>query len=158
MKTVYTFLLVTFVLIVTGCALHQPGYEKPVVSITSFQAIPSEGVLPKFKIGLHIVNPNRSALNLKGVSYTISLEDHNVLTGVSNKLPQIEPYGEGDVVLNASVDLFNSIRLFNSLIQNKQKKALSYSFKAKLDAGTLYPLIRVEKKGTLSLQEPGKTN
>jgi LEA14-like dessication related protein len=158
MKILLSVLLTAIVLIFTGCAVHQPGYETPVVTITSFEAIPSQGVMPRFSIGLHIVNPNRSPLHLKGVSYTITLENHDVLTGVSNKLPQIEPYGEGDVVLNASIDLFNSIRLFNDLIRNKQGSSLDYAFKAKLDAGTLYPLIRVEKKGTFSLQEPDKIN
>jgi len=138
-----------------GCATHQPGYETPVVTLTSFDAVPSAGVMPQFKIGLHIVNPNRSPLNLKGVAYTIALEGHDILTGVSNDLPQIAPYGEGDVVLNASVDLFSSIGFFSDLIQNQKRKQLTYNFKAKLDAGALYPLIRVEKKGTLSFKDSG---
>ncbi len=155
MKKLFSVLILTTLMILTGCATHQPGYETPVVTITSFNAIPSKSVMPQFEIGLHIVNPNRSPLNLKGVAYTIALEGHNILTGVSNELPQIDPYGEGDVVLNASVDLFNSIGLFNDLIRNQKKSQLNYSFKAKLDAGALYPLIRVEKKGTLSFKDSG---
>ena len=155
MKKHLTLLILVIVFSIIGCATRQNGYETPVVTITSFDAIPTQGVLPQFEIGLHIVNPNRSPLILQGVSYTISLEGHNILTGVSNKLPEIEPYGEGDVILTASVDLFNSISFFSDLIHNQERKALTYAFKAKLDAGALYPLIRVEKKGTLSLQDSG---
>ena len=86
----------------TGCAGLQTDYETPIVSITSFKAIPGEGMVPRFEIGLHIVNPNRSALDLKGIAYTINLEGHNLLTGVSNKLPRIEAYGEGDISLFTS--------------------------------------------------------
>lgn len=147
------FLLLT--VFITGCATHQPGFEKPVVTITSFDAVPSQGVLPQFRIGLHIINPNRTALTLKGVSYTIALEGRHIMTGVSNKLPRIEPYGEGDVVLNASVDLFNSIGFLNDLVKNRKRENITYSFKAKLDAGALYPFIRVERKGTLSFKDSG---
>lgn len=143
-----------FFFFISGCATLQPGYETPVVSITSFEAIPTQGMLPRFQIGLHIVNPNRSDLNLKGVSYTIALEGHKVMTGVSNKLPKIEAYGEGDVVLNASVDLFSSVVFFTDLIRHQKTEKISYSLKAKLDAGSLHPLIRVTKKGELSLSKP----
>ena len=139
-----------------SCATLQPGYETPTVSITSFEAIPSQGMIPQFQIGLHIVNPNRSPLNLKGISYTISLEGHKIMTGVSNQLPQIEAYGEGDVVLNASVDLFSSIGFFTDLFRNQKKDRISYSLNAKLDAGSLHPLIRVSKKGEISLTQPSQ--
>jgi len=139
-----------------SCATLQPGYETPIVSITSFEAIPSQGVIPQFQIGLHIVNPNRSPLNLKGISYTITLEGHKIMTGVSNQLPQIEAYGEGDLVLNASVDLFSSIGFFTDLMRNQKKDKFSYSLNAKLDAGSLHPLIRITKKGEISLTQPSQ--
>ena len=152
----FVFSLVLYFFI-TGCATLQPGYETPVVSVTSFEAIPAQGMMPQFQIGLHIVNPNRTALNLKGVSYTISLEGHKIMTGVSNQLPQIDPYGEGDVLLTASVDLFNSIGFFADLVRSQKKETLSYSLNAKLDAGTLHPLIRVKKEGELTLNPPLQT-
>ncbi len=141
-------------LIASGCATLQPGYEKPVVSITSFKAIPTDNLIPQFEIGLRIVNPNRSPLELKGISYTIALEGHKIMTGVSNQLPRIEAYGEDNVVLKASIDLFSSIRFITDLMGNKKKDKISYSLKAKLDAGTLHPLIRITKKGEVSLTQP----
>lgn len=150
-KAFFTFLLLTIVFIFSSCASLQPGFETPVVSISSFEALPSQGVLPQFEIGLHIVNPNRTALNLKGVVYTISLEGHKLVTGVTNELPVIGAYSEGDIVLNASVDLFSSIGFFTDLIRNQNLKKISYQFNAKLDVGTLYPIIRVTKEGELSL-------
>ncbi|ACN14363.1 hypothetical protein HRM2_12510 [Desulforapulum autotrophicum HRM2] len=143
-----------FLVFINGCAALQPGYETPVVTISSFEAIPAQGMVPQFQIGLHIVNPNRSALNLKGVSYTISLEGHQLMTGVSNQLPKIEPYGEGDVVLNATVSLFNGILFLKDLVGNQQRKEIAYTLKAKLDAGNLHPLIRVTQKGSLSFKQP----
>ncbi|WP_300463495.1 LEA type 2 family protein [Desulfobacula sp.] len=150
----YTALLSFLLLFASGCATLQPGYETPVVSVTSFKAVPTQSLVPQFQIGLHIVNPNRSPLDLKGVSYTISLEGHKIMTGVANQLPRIAPYGEGDIILNASVDLFSSIGFFTDLIRHQKKNQLSYRLNAKLDAGSLHPLIRVTQKGTLSLSPP----
>ncbi len=147
-------LFILFSLFIFGCATLQPGFDTPVVSITSFKAIPpTQGLVPQFEIGLHIVNPNRSVLNLKGISYTITLEGHEMMTGVSNQLPKIEAYGEGDVILIASIDIFSSISFFSDLIGNQEKDNISYSLNTKLDAGSLYPLIIVTKKGTLSLKQ-----
>lgn len=150
-KVFFTPLLLTIVFIFSSCAPLQPGFETPVVSISSFEVLPSQGVVPQFEIGLHIVNPNRTALNLKGVVYTISLEGHKLVTGATNELPVIEAYSEGDILLNASVDLFSSIGFFTDLIRNQNLEKISYQFNAKLDVGTLYPVIRVTKEGELSL-------
>ncbi len=149
-KLILSFLAV-FLLLVSGCASLQPGYETPVVSITSFTAVPAQGVVPQFQIKLHIVNPNPSPLNLKGVSYTITLEGRKIMTGVSNQLPQIDAWGEGNVILNASLDLFNSLGFFTDLFRNQKTEKISYRLDAKLDAGSLYPLIRVTRKGELSI-------
>jgi len=156
-KNVSWALFFILLLIFSGCAGFQPGYEKPTVTITSFEAIPTEGIAPKFHIGIHIINPNRTKLQLKGISYTVSIEGHRVITGVSNKLPEIEAYGEGNVMLNASVDLFNSIGFISELIRNQGKDQISYDLDTKLDAGVLYPLIRVSKKGKLSLTQTSKS-
>lgn len=153
-KNLPVVLILLALFVFSGCASLQSGYEKPVVSISNFEAVPTEGIMPKFKIKLHIVNPNRTPLSLQGVSYTIALEGHKIMTGVSNQLPEIEAYGEGDVTLIASVDLFSSIGFITDLIRNQGRENISYSFNAKLDAGTFHPLIRVKKEGKLSLTQP----
>jgi LEA14-like dessication related protein len=153
-KKIHPVLFSFFLLFSAGCATLQPVYETPAVTITSFEAIPAQGLIPRFQIGLHIVNPNRSPLNLKGISYTIALEGHKIMTGVSRRLPRIEAYGEGDVILNASIDLFSSIGFFTDLIRDQKKNQISYCLTTKLDAGNLYPLIRVTKKGKISLTQP----
>lgn len=152
-KNVAWALFLILSVLMFGCTGFQPGYEKPTVSITSFETIPTEGMIPRFQIRLHIINPNRTTLYLKGLSYNVSLEGYNIISGVSNNLPEIEPYGQGDVMLNTSVDLFSSIGFITDLIRNRGKEQISYDLNTKLDAGALYPLIRVSKKGKISLRQ-----
>ncbi|MCG8633170.1 MAG: LEA type 2 family protein [Desulfobacterales bacterium] len=134
-----------------GCTGLQSGYETPIANVSSFKALPGDGMVPRFEIGLHIVNPNRTPLELEGVAYTISIEGHKILTGVSNDLPVIEAYGDGIVMLRGNVSLFNSIAFFTSLARKKDPDVLSYRLEVKLDTGALRPVIRINETGTFSL-------
>ena len=149
-----TIAIVTVAVLLAGCAGLRPGWETPTVTVKSVRAIPSQGMLPEFEIDLHVVNPNREALKLAGVSYTVSLEGHELIKGVGNDLPVIEGYGEGDITLNASADLFAGVGLIRELMST-QKNTLSYEFEAKLDPGALRPSIRVRDSGEVSLAGMG---
>jgi len=136
--------------LLVGCAGVRAGYETPTVTVKAVRAIPSEGLLPEFEIDLHVVNPNREALKLVGVSYTVSLEGHELIRGVGNELPPIDAYGEGDITLKASADLLAGVGLIRELM-TAGKDTLSYSFEAKLDPGALRPSIRVRDSGEITL-------
>ena len=139
-------------LIFGGCtAITDPHFESPVVSLSSFRMLPQTETGPKFEIGLHIINPNRTALDFEGIYYTVNIEGYDVLAGVSNNLPTVEPYGEADILLEASVDLVRSIRLISSLMQQPRDR-FKYSFNAKLDPGGLNPKISIEENGEFSLR------
>lgn len=142
-------------LLAGGCAGLQRNYETPTVSVRSVRALPTDGIAPRFEIGLHVINPNRSQLELKGISYTVKLAGHRILMGVANDLPVIAAYGEGDVVVGATADLFSSISLVTDLL-NRQQDTVTYELEAKLDIGSFRPTIHVEKKGKISLLNGGR--
>ena len=75
-------LLSFFAFFLQACATLDPDYEEPVVTISSFRALPSEGAMPSFEIGLHILNPNSSSLQLEGIVYTVSVQGHDLVKGV----------------------------------------------------------------------------
>ena len=145
-----TIAIIAATVLLAACAGMRPGWEDPTVTVKAVRAVPSQGMLPEFEIDLHVVNPNREALKLVGVSYTVSLEGHELIQGVGKDLPVIDGYGEGDFTLNASADLFAGVGLIRELMSG-QKDALSYKFEAKLDPGALRPTIRVTDSGEVSL-------
>jgi len=130
----------------------QSGFETPSVSLTRFRVLPGDELVPVFEIGLHVVNPNRSALKLRGLTYQVELEGHKILYGVANQLPVIAGYGQGDVVLQARPDLFSTLQLFNSLM-SQPRETFGYSFNATLDVGTFWSKINVNKNGQITLVE-----
>lgn len=148
-RSVLLRLVLSSSVLLAGCAAFGPAWETPTVTVNSFRTLPSGGTMPEFEIGLEVVNPNRSALELAGVAYTISLDGREVIKGVGNELPVIEGYGTGQVTLTASANLFAGVRLFTDLIQSP-KESFEYRFEAKLDPGGLRPAIRIAETGTIS--------
>jgi LEA14-like dessication related protein len=152
-KTNVLATIIVALTVLPACVGLRPGFETPTVTVKSVRALPSEGALPDFEIILHVINPNNEALKLAGVSYTVSLAGHDVIQGVGNELPVIEGYGEGDLVLTASANLFAGIGLLRDLMST-QGDVIRYEFEAKLDPGPLSPSIRVKDEGEISLN-PG---
>lgn len=151
MKLLKRYTLLAFLLALTACSSLAPHYEQPEVSITSFSLEPNSlGLTPQFNIGLRIINPNRTALPLAGMSYSVEVEGNRILTGANPNLPRIAGFGSADITIQASPDLFGSARLVNQLLSS-QKNQFSYLFRAKLDVGTLMPYITIEEKGSFGL-------
>jgi LEA14-like dessication related protein len=146
----YLLVFVALTTLLPACGSLRPGYETPTVTISSFRSVPSQGTLPTFEIGLSVINPNPDSLRLRGISYTVSLNERELIKGVSNELPVIEAYGEGEVILTATPNLIQGIRFVTDLM-NGPGDSVSYALEAKLDVGSLWPPIRVADRGTISL-------
>lgn len=145
------FLILAALAALVGCATLRPDFEPPTVNVNAIRLLPGSSITPQFEIGLTIVNPNRSALKLHGIAYTLSLEGFKILTGVANDLPTIEGYGQGDVTLIASTNLLSSIRFFADLMNN-QREAIDYDLGAKLDLGGITPALHIREQGKIDLR------
>ena len=139
------------VLALQSCASMSPDYETPSVSVNSFKTLATEGGLPNFEIGLRVLNPNATPLELRGMSFEISLDGHQLIKGVGNKLPVIEPYGAGDFTVTASANLLAGFRLLSDMMSGP-KDQFNYKLKAKLDVGAFKPAIRITDAGQISLR------
>lgn len=137
--------------LLVGCGALRPDFETPSVTVSSFRTLPSGGVMPKFEIGLRVMNPNPVALELAGVAYTISLEGSELIKGVANNLPTVPGYGEEEFKLTASADLLAGARVFSDLLRSGTD-SVNYAFEARLDLAGWQPTIRVRDEGEISLQ------
>lgn len=141
---------VLLALVLTGCAGLVPGTEPPAVSVTSFALAPeTAGNTPRFNIGIHVVNPNRNPIRLRGMSYTVEIEGNRILNGANPDLPTVPGYDSADFVIQASPDLLGGVRLLTDLFA-RRRDTLGYTFRARIDAGSLLPLT-IEESGQFSL-------
>ncbi len=144
------------ILLLAGCAALSPYPERPSVSVTSFALAPeSTGLVPRFRVGLNVSNPNRRDLPLVGMSYSVELEGTRILSGATADLPTVPAYGSADFSIDVTPDLLGSARLATDLM-SRQRDHLSYSFNARLDVGGWVPDIRVDQAGRLELTPPGR--
>ena len=147
-------LLLLFLL--AGCASLMPSYEKPQINITSFTLAPaSASPAPRFNIGIQVINPNRAALPLKGMIYSVEVEGARLLSGATSDLPRVPGYGTADFMIEASPDLLGSARLLGDLL-SRQRDSLGYIFKARLDVGGMMPFINIEESGRFGLPGPAR--
>jgi LEA14-like dessication related protein len=136
--------------LLSACTTLNPDYEEPTVMMTAFRAVPAEGAMPGFEVGLRIINPNPTPLDLQGVVYSISLQGHELVKGVGKDYPQIEGYSEGNITLNASANLLRGIQFLAGMAKSPDKQ-LEYEFEAKLDVGGFLPSLRVSDTGMFNL-------
>ena len=143
----FTLFCTLAILALSGCAGLGPAEEQPQLSITSFKISPdSPGAVPLFDIGLRLVNPGRTDLNLRGISYTVEIDGHSVLTGASADLPRVPAYGMTDFTIQATPSLFGGLRLLNELFSSPQQQH-EYTFIARLDSGGVGRGITIRESG-----------
>lgn len=143
--------VVALPLILQACAGMRSDYDPPTVTVKSFRALPSQGAMPEFEIVLNVTNPNRDALELEGITYTVRLNGRDLVKGVGNDLPVIDGYGSGDFTLSASASMYSGIRFFSDLMKSNSE-SIRYEVEAKLDVGRFRPAIRIKDSGDFSMQ------
>lgn len=140
-------------LLFAGCATLGPGFEPPTVDLIGIQPAASSSFEQRMQLTLRVINPNRQSLNVRGISYSLSLQGHKVVTGVSNQIPAIAGYGEATVTLDAATSILGGLQVLRDLLTSPQQK-VSYELAAKLDIrGRLTPL-KITETGTIALPEP----
>ena len=153
--TVFSSLLVALFLSV-GCATLTPRFESPAVELISLKMLPSDGLSQQFEVGLRVTNPNSSALKLKGMSYSLSINDYKLASGVTSAIPVIEAYGTGELIVPVSTNLFGGLRLVQSLLQTPQNE-IRYRLEASLDPDQIWlPRFNVVEEGVVPLAPVAK--
>ena len=136
-------------LLASGCAFLSPDFMEPEVEVTSITLQNANGLSLGFDIGLRVSNPNRDALNIDGLTYTLYLAGKKVVTGVGSELPSIPAYGVGEYKLKAVLSLFTGLGLLNDLT-NENSDSIEYELITKFDLGQYYPEITTKEKGVFN--------
>jgi LEA14-like dessication related protein len=144
-------LLCSVLLLLAACVSLPVDFKEPTVSLVSITPQITNVFAPEFDIVLHITNPNRKAMDIAGLSYTIHLQGNKLIEGVANDFPVVAAYGEADINLHARADLIGGISLLGDLL-NQASDQVEFELNAEIDLGTLYPMIRVQRSGVISLQ------
>ena len=138
-----------FVVLLGGCATLSPGFEEPTLQVNSIRLKNSNSLAPEFEISLQVTNPNRDALSIDGMTYTLNLAGNKVVSGAANDLPTIPAYGEADVKIMATLSLLGGFKLLNDLM-NQYQESVGYEIIVRLDVGKFYPRITIQREGVFT--------
>lgn len=143
-------------LLLMSCSMLKPQIEQPTVKVTNLQLLPAQGFTQPIQVSLLIANPNDRDLSLRGISYTVGIENFDVLSGVSNELPTLTAYKETPVDVVVTANVLQLLQLFEHFNRNGMKNSLNYNFAAKLDFSAFLPALNVNEQGSLTLDANGK--
>lgn len=149
-RTALSLLLLCLLGAAAGCASLVSDMDPPKVTMESFRSLPSDSGAPRFEIKLRVQNPNKEPLDIVGISYGIEILNRELVSGVTNDVPRIDAYSEGIVTLDASLQMFELLRLLAGL-GTAPADELDYRFSAKIDFKGLVPTQRVEETGQINL-------
>lgn len=147
----FRFLGILFCLWLAGCSALQPKLEQPNVKVAALKLLPAQGFTQPIEVGLLISNPNARDLTLRGISYTIGIENYDLLSGVSNDLPVLKAYEETPVNVVVTANVLQLVRLLEHFGRKGIQNEVAYNFKAKLDFSAWLPALKVEEKGSIPL-------
>ncbi len=149
-RIVHTVLLFSLALL-AGCSTLVAEYDPPNVTLESFRSLPAQGGAPRFEIRLRIANPNKEALDIAGIAYSVTVRDRELISGVSNDVPRIAGYTDEVVTLEAGLSVFQMVRLLADLGMDASD-TLDYRLSAKIDFNGFVPTQRVEETGSIALR------
>ena len=147
----YRFGLFLVLFYLSGCALTGPKLEKPSVKVAALKLLPAQGFTQPIQVDLLVSNPNAQDLSLRGISYSIGIENYDLLTGVNSQLPSLKAYQETPVSVVVTANILQLVHLLEHLGKNGLGENVSYNFKAKLDFSAWLPSMNIEEKGSIPL-------
>lgn len=138
-------------LLLSSCTTLQPKVEQPSVKVVGLQLLPASGLNQPIAVSLLIANPNDRDLTLRGMSYSLGIENFDVLSGVSDQLPTLTAYKETPVNLVVTANLLQLVRLIEHFSRKGVQEDVNYNFSAKLDFSAWLPALRVNEHGVIPL-------
>lgn len=139
-------------LMLAACSQIPFGIQEPQVKVTGLELLPVQGMEQRIAVHLGITNPNGRDLSIRGISYNIGIENIDVLSGVTGKVPTLKAYEETPVTVEVSANLLSIARLVQHFSQREVSDRVSYNFDAKLDFSQWLPDMRVQEQGEIKLQ------
>ena len=137
MSIVIRCLLLCTLTVISSCGLYgdlshrYKEFLMPEISLVSVQVLPASGLEQPFELGLRIRNPNNVHIAVIGLSLRAELNDFPVLSGVTNDVPALEPFGETTATVIVGSNLINALRQLVDLLQTGAEP-IDYKLEARL--------------------------
>jgi LEA14-like dessication related protein len=135
-------------MLLAGCAAA--NLQAPEITPTTVELIDAQVLEQRFKVQLHVQNPNDRALPIKSVSCTLAVSGVDVGHGESTEPFSVPARGEGDFDMVVTTNLATSMpNLLLRLAQGKELPTYRLSGTVNPDIRFM-PSIPFEKSGQIN--------
>jgi LEA14-like dessication related protein len=132
-----------------GCSVMH--FQAPAVTPTSVELVEAQLFEQRFKVQLHVQNPNDRALPIKSVSCALQIEGVEVGQGESDAAFNVPAHGESDFDLLVTTSLATSVpNLLMRVVQRGELPTYRLSGKVNPDIQWLPP-IPFSKSGQVTV-------
>jgi LEA14-like dessication related protein len=137
------------VVLLSGCSLMH--LQAPDITPTSVELMDVQVTEQRFKVGLHVQNPNDRSLPIKSANCALQIQGVEVGRGETTEAFNVPAHGESDIDMIVTTNLATSVpnlvmRLFSS------RDLPSYRLSGSVNPDiTLLPPIPFSKSGQLNL-------
>jgi LEA14-like dessication related protein len=136
-------------MLLSGCSVMH--VQAPDINPTSVELVDAQITEQRFKVGLHVLNPNDRALPIKSVSCALQIEGVEVGHGESTAPFNVPAHGESDFDMVVTTNLGMSIpNLAMRLFRGGELPSYRVSGTVNPDI-TLLPPIPFSKSGQLAI-------
>jgi LEA14-like dessication related protein len=141
----------------SGCASLAGLRETPRVSLVSIAPVDFQIYEQRFLVTLRIQNPNATDITIRGLDYTIEINDKLFAQGVSGKPVSIPAYGEG----TAEVEVVSTLQRVLEQLQSLGRRgapSIDYGISGHVNIDGILVPIPFDYDGTLTVPglEPDK--
>ena len=152
-----TTLLLILVMLLNGCASLSPREDSVRVNLSNLRMLESTLFEQRFEASIRVQNRSQSQLEVKGLSFDLSLNGKDFASGVSNSQITIAPLSEGVIAVNLTSTLFSLIRQVHSM-QEIQNKPFSYDLYGKVFTDHDFFGVSFSEKGEIDLTTPAENS
>jgi LEA14-like dessication related protein len=107
------------------------------VSVAGIDSLPGEGLELRLLVKLRVQNPNDMAVNFRGASVRMDVQQRAFATGVMNTAGTLPALGETLVEVPVTVSAWNIVRQVLGVVDGQAKDKIRYSMSGKLHTGGL---------------------
>jgi LEA14-like dessication related protein len=111
--------------LLSGCAGLSGIDEPPRVNLVGLRPVEMNLLEQRYRAKLRIRNPNDAPLKVRGMDYTIHINERQFADGVSDRRFTVPPYGESVIEVTLNSSLFRLLEQFSRL-QGGDKLVLRY--------------------------------
>lgn len=136
-------------LLLFGCA--STDWESPNVNLVGIKYMGGKMFEQRFLVTLNVQNPNNRALPIEGVTVNLEIEGQDVAEGVNRSDKEIPPFGDDEVNLILTTNLFKGARVVLELMKSQQP-TFDYAVSGSMHTGgALSVKVPFSSEGTLDI-------